>query len=138
MFNDIIGKLKEKISTLPSIKAVYDYEAKAYDEYPCVVIVPVKYKDEYKSLGEIKRLYEFRIRILNYTDKLEDSLKDIQVALRKAVDDVIALLNTRENITLDGKVDFSQLTEGEFSFIEREGAYYVCQMSYFAFKSLNF
>lgn len=138
MFNQILAKLKEKIETLSSVKAVYDYEAKTYSAYPCVVIVPIGYSDEYLSLGKIKRNFEFRIRVINYSDKEAVNLRDIQVALRDAVDDILNLLNSRANITLDGLVDYSVLTEADFSFAEREGAVYVCNMVYRAVKSVNF
>lgn len=138
MFNQILAKLKEKIETLPSVKVVYDYEAKSYGAYPCVVIVPLGYSDIYLSLGKIRRNFEIRIRVINYSDKTGANLRDIQVALRNVVDDILNTLNNRTNLTLDGLIDYSYLTEGDFTFAEREGAIYVCQMKYVAVKSLNF
>lgn len=130
MFTSIITQLKTLLESVAGVQLVYDYEPNKPTKYPFVSITPLGHgKSEYLSLRDAKREVRIMIRVYGH---LHDTQKTGQTNLRTVVDSVINTLEHKNNVTLGGTIDFSELSESNFQFVNKESQLYVCEIIYHA------
>jgi hypothetical protein len=132
---EIINQLKTIIGQIPEIKKVYYGIVKTIEQYPAVVIFVNNFNDEYLALGKIKRTYNVKIIIYQI---VQDDLQSSQENIYSLADKVLEKLNDRNNLILNGKIDFSLLQSGETGLIQREGDVVILNINYKAIKTIDF
>ncbi len=130
MFTAIIAQLKTLITAVAGVQLVYDYEPNKPTKYPYVSITPLGHnKSEYATLRDATREVRVMIRVYGH---LHDTQKTGQTNLRTVVDSIINALEHKNNVTLSGAIDYSELSESNFQFVNKESQLYVCEITYHA------
>lgn len=119
MLNEIINQIKNLLSQIPDLK-VYDSEVVAIEQYPAVVITGAGFNDTYLTIRRIKRVYTVNLKVYNYVENYED-IKSSLEKLNNIVEAITEKLNQANNISLNGLVDFSLLSVGDYQIVERNG-----------------
>lgn len=133
-YSDIIDKLDTIVAGITEIKVRYKYEPQQITAYPAISISPVGHTDNFLSLRDTKREYNFTLRLWG---QMESTRDDTQIVIRDIAEKLIDKLNATSNITLGGTVEFSQLTTGKFAFIQKESSMYVFEIGYKAIVTIN-
>lgn len=133
-YSDIIDKLDTIVAGITEVKAHFKYEPQQITAYPAVSISPVGHTDNFLSLRDTKREYNFTLRVWGQMEATRD---DTQVVVREIADKLIDKLEATSNITLGGTVEFTQLTTGKFAFIQKEASMYVFEIGYKAIVTIN-
>lgn len=130
MFTDIIAQLATLIATVSGVQLVYDYEPNKPTQYPYVSITPQGHRQsQYATLRDATREVRIMIRVYGH---LHDTQKTGQTNLRTVVDSVINTLEHKNNVTLGGTIDYSELSESNFHFVNKESQLFVCEIIYHA------
>jgi hypothetical protein len=130
MFTAIIAQLKTLITAVAGVQLVYDYEPNKPTKYPFVSITPLGHaKSEYASLRDATREVRIMLRVYGH---LHDTQKTGQTNLRTVVDSIINTLEHKDNVTLSGTINYSELSESNFHFVNKESQLYVCEIIYHA------
>lgn len=133
-YNQIATALDNLLANVPNVKGHFAYEPQQMTVYPATTILPIGHRDEFKTLRDTKREYTFNIRIWG---KLEETRTDTQTAVRDLADAVINTITSQANMSLGGLVEWSNLTEGKFVFVQKGGSFYVCELTYKAIVTFN-
>ena len=130
MFSAIIAQLATLIATVSGVQIVYDYEPNKPAKYPFVSITPIGHvKSEYATLRDSSREVRIMLRVYGH---LHETQMTGQTNLRTVVDSIIDTLEKKDNVTLSGTIDYSELSESTFHFVNKESQLYVCEITYFA------
>ncbi len=130
MFTAIISQLKTLLTAVTGVQIVYDYEPNKPTKYPFVSITPLGHaKSQYASLRDATREVRIMIRVYGH---LHDTQKTGQTNLRSVVDSIINVLEHKDNVTLGGTINYSELSESNFHFVNKESQLYVCEIIYHA------
>lgn len=132
MYSSIITKLKSEITGIANVQAIFDYEPTSFTKYPSVTITPVGHTEEYETLRDTKRTVTFSIKVYGSLTGTNDTT---QVTVRDIVDAIIDKLG--QDVTLDGTITYSLLTDGAFRSVVREQAEYVGEITYKAITLFN-
>lgn len=121
----IITKLASLFTTITDIKQIATVEKESYSNYPCVVITPLNWQEEYLSLRDTSITDTCIIRIIGdlstTKETTQQTVRNIAVAIRD-------ILN--KNVTLDSTISYAQLTTGQFRTYANEQPLYICEMNY--------
>ncbi len=130
MFAAIITQLKALLQTVSGVQIVYEYEPNKPTKYPFVSITPLGHsKSQYASLRDSVREVKIMLRVYGH---LHETQKTGQTNLRTVVDSIIDTLEHKDNVTLGGTINFSELSESNFQFVNKESQLYVCEITYYA------
>lgn len=130
MFSDIIAQLKTVIAAVTGVQLVYDYEPNKPTQYPFVSITPLGHtRSQYNTLRDTTREVKIMLRVYGH---LHETQKTSQTNLRTVVDSIINTLEHKDNVTLSGTIDYSELSESTFRFVNKESQLYVCEIIYYA------
>lgn len=130
MFTAIINQLKTLLTAVAGVQLVYEYEPNKPTKYPYVSIMPLGHnKSQYETLRDSSREVKIMIRVYGH---LHDTQKTGQTNLRSVVDSIINTLEHKNNVTLSGTIDYSELSESNFRFVNKESQLYVCEIIYYA------
>jgi hypothetical protein len=129
--NLIIEKIKEILSTITGIAVVYDGIPVVREEFPAVSIMPLSWEDKLYSLRDNMQSGKLQISVYTLLDETNGGdIIEKQKAMRSLVATIRNQLSTQINIQLDGAIDWSDLTTGEYSFDEKETKLYICSLVY--------
>lgn len=142
--NDIADKLETIIAAIDDpdnagqklLKETTSEETKDISAYPAVKIVSGGYNETYQNLRDTRREYSFIIRIYGQVKDNTD-FADVQRKVRLIADVIRDTLGLQTNITLNGLIDFSNLSEGAPTSATRFGEFYVFPITYKAVKLFN-
>lgn len=136
MYNTIIDKLEAILNTITEIKAVYDTEVVQSTAYPYATIIPAGRSSLLKTMGSgyNERLYTFSVRV--YAN-LKDITINGQKVLRTIADKMDTAFEKQSNITLDGTIAWSELSDGAFRFAATDTGLYVYEVTYKAKVNFN-
>lgn len=112
-YSQIITALKNLVTPVANVQAVYDYMPVMVTKYPYVVIMPQSHTEEYMTLRDTKREYVITIAVIA---NIEATKEASQATVRDIVDAIIAVVGSQTNIQLGGIVDQSRLTGASFAF----------------------
>ena len=132
--NDIVNKLKEIIEGISGVAVVYAGVPQTIEKYSAVMIFPSSWTDSNADLRDTSIDMEFKIVVYVQTGS---SPINAQQQLRDLVRLIRIELGKQDNIELNGLVDYSKLTEGEYIFTEAESGLYSCSITYKAIKRFN-
>lgn len=124
---DIITALSSLLATVTAIKEVDVTVPDQIKQYPCAILYPENWSEKFETLRITSREYNIRIRIVG---NLEGTRASTQTQIRDAVDEVMQVFGKQTNLTLGGKVDWSQLTSGQFLFNADKSAVIGADMTY--------
>lgn len=130
----VMNKLDTLISALTEVQEVYLGIPNTIEKYPSVFITPVSWEEEFADLRDNTVIMSFNINVLI---QLNGAGLTAQSNLRAIVKSLREVLGKQENITLDGIVDSSRLTSGQYSFDQKETMLGFCQITYTVRKRFN-
>jgi len=136
MFDEqaVTEKLQDLIKTATNVKVVYDGVPEYPTQFPAVTIQPNNWVEEWGDLRDTTDIHEFIITVFI---QLEADRLTSQRQLRDIVASVREILGDQDNITLDGLVDSSRLTRGQYIFEQKESKLYFCEITYQCRKRYN-
>lgn len=126
-YSTIISAIDSVIAGISAVKAHYTYAPQEMGTYPAVTIEPVGHVDNFLSLRDTKRDYTFKIRVWG---QLDNTRTDTQTVVRDLVDTIIDTLGLQSNLTLGGVVEWSNLTEANFVYVQKESSFFVGEITY--------
>ncbi len=127
----ISGQIKTLLESITELNAVYDYEEKNLQKYPCATITAVAHKNEFVDLAANKRRFTFIIRLYNRTDSASDGERIMKIVADKVMQKI------ESNVTLGGSCDFAIPSEGKWGYQDREVPVRVCEITVEALKRVN-
>lgn len=125
--SEILTKLNTLLSTITNVQEVYEGMPVPLETYPSIVIVPGAWEEEYADLRDTTVMMSFQIGV--YVSLTPDALT-AQSTLRTLVKAVREILGDQANITLDGLIDSSRLTSGQYDFDQKELKMAYCTLNY--------
>lgn len=130
----VIEKLQDLIETVDNVKVVYDGVPEYPAQFPAVTIQANNWVEDFGDLRDTVDNHEFTITVFI---QLEADRLTSQRELRDIVSDIRDTLGSQANITLDGLVDSSRLTRGQYMFEQKESKLYFCELTYQCRKRYN-
>lgn len=117
------------LGTVGSLNIVYSKEAKALNDggYPAATVQAKSHGNEFYTVGpggSNKRSYQHYIRVYFRTDEKNDP--DYEDVLTATVDDVTVAFD--QNVQLNGIVDFSVLSSGDWKDGQKENPVRYCEL----------
>lgn len=123
----ILDKLDTLLSPVTNIQEVYVGIPNSLDTYPCIIVTQEAWEDEFADLRDTVVTMSFKI--MPYVN-LEGNGLTAQETLRDIVKEIREVLGDQDNITLDGLVDTSRLTSGQYLFDQKESMLGSCEITY--------
>lgn len=130
----VIEKLQDLIETVTNVQVVYDGVPEYPAQFPAVTIQPNNWVEEWGDLRDTTDNHEFIITVFI---QLEIDRLTSQRQLRDIVSGIRTVLGSQDNITLDGLIDSSRLTRGQYIFEQKESKLYFCELTYQCRKRYN-
>lgn len=132
--SDIIDKLYTLLTAVSGVNVVYKGIPASIEEYPAITILPLSWEDEFADLRDTTVNMVFQINIYN---QLSTDTLVAQNTLRELVASIREVLGSDDNITLNGLVDSSRLTSGQYLLDQKESDLYYCSINYNVRKRFN-
>jgi hypothetical protein len=125
--NAVITQLAALLTPVENIQAVYQ-GVTTPQVYPAITIRPMGWKEDYADLRDTVENEDFGITV--YVQLDPTSTMTDQSTLRDIVKEVREILGAQENLTLNGLIDSSRLTVGQYLFDQKEASIYFCDLTY--------
>ena len=111
---NIAAELVAILNTITEFNAVYNYEKKELEKYPCATVTALSHSDEFADTSSNQRTFRFSIRLYYRTDTEQDA----ETILRDLVDKVIVAIEAKPR--LNNVVDFARPIDATWDYTERE------------------
>jgi hypothetical protein len=115
-FNNLVAQIKTLVQTGVNIDPnyVYDYAATNISGYPAVRIYPAEVNGSFSDVARNRRSYYIVIQVLQ--ERQEQNQAESERIMRVLVDELIAIFDDRNNITLNNACKFARPIPMKWSF----------------------
>lgn len=115
--------------------SVYNYEPFSIEKSPCITIRALGHKDKFADTAANIRNYQFMLTLCYRIS--EDNQIDCEAVLRDLTDSVLAVLENKANISLNGTCDYIMPSTAVWGYQEREVPVRVVEITVEVFKRVN-
>lgn len=109
----IVAELRDNLTEI-STEKIYDYCNSAPTGYPMVRVFPTNGTGEFADQARNKRVYNMRIEVVQ--ERTEKGDKEAEYKLWTTLDEILDLFDSRNQLDLDGLVDFCQPLDWSWSY----------------------